>query len=88
MVSKKKLGTKMSIFASNLRFGLTLTSALKTNIERTKFFLFCDISEGQIAGSFRNTVKEMKLVPLYGVPNATDIWKLVGGSNAVRLQHL
>ena len=60
MVSKKKLGTKMSIFASNLRFGLTLTSAVKTNIERAEFFLFCDISEGQIAETFRNSVKEMK----------------------------
>ena len=60
MVSKKRLGTKMSIFASNLRFGLTLTSALKTNIERAVFFLFCDISEGQIAKTFRNNVKEMK----------------------------
>ena len=60
MVSKKKLGIKMSIFASNLRFGLTLTSAVKTNIERAELFLFCDISEGQIAETFRNSVKEMK----------------------------
>ena len=59
MVSKKKLGTKMSIFASNLRFGLTLTSAVKTNIGRAKLFPF-DISEGQIAETFRNSVKEMK----------------------------
>ena len=52
------------------------------------FILFLDNLEAHVHESFRNSIKDLRGITWFGVPNATNIWQPVDGGYAATLKTL